>query len=316
MVEQQPALGRLDRRRAGADLRRLPRPRLRAQHVPVPAPVHEVGALRVEDVAERRVPVVARPAEHRVRPADPPREEHAVAVERQERVVGLVERLEVVRPPHPDRRPVVAVAPRDVVAVLEPGDARVVRVNEALGDLGHARVGRLPRDRLVLELPSRRRRRCGPRAGSSCACGRRRGRRRRTRPRKGTTAELKMLFARGIRSRGMTGLRLERQTTSLEPAGRSSHGIAAGAPPGRTAARLVMRRPTTRRSGRPRPARAARRRRRRPGRRGVSAHFVCSCGTEASSDLRVRVQRVAEDRSVAPISTTLPWRRITARSRM
>jgi hypothetical protein len=42
---------------------------------------------------------------------------------------------------------------------------------------------------------------------------------------------LKTLFARGIGSRGMIEFRLERQTTALEPAGRSSHGI--GATPAR-----------------------------------------------------------------------------------
>jgi hypothetical protein len=41
----------------------------------------------------------------------------------------------------------------------------------------------------------------------------------------GTTAELKMLFDRGSRSRGMIGLRVDRQTSSCAPAGRSSHGI-------------------------------------------------------------------------------------------
>jgi len=44
-------------------------------------------------------------------------------------------------------------------------------------------------------------------------------------PRNGTTALLKMLLEVGIRSRGMTGLRSERQTTVLQSAGLSSHGI-------------------------------------------------------------------------------------------
>jgi hypothetical protein len=43
----------------------------------------------------------------------------------------------------------------------------------------------------------------------------------------GTTAELKMLFARGTWSRGTMGLRLERQSTPLDPGGRSSHGMGA-----------------------------------------------------------------------------------------
>ena len=41
----------------------------------------------------------------------------------------------------------------------------------------------------------------------------------------GTTAELKMLFDRSIWSRLMIGLRLDRHSTALEPAGRSSQGM-------------------------------------------------------------------------------------------
>ena len=90
VVEDEPALGRLDRGRPGSDLRRLPGERHGRHHVAVPAPVHEVGALRVEDLAERRVAAVARPVEHRVRAADPTGEEDAVPVEREEGIVELV----------------------------------------------------------------------------------------------------------------------------------------------------------------------------------------------------------------------------------
>jgi hypothetical protein len=41
----------------------------------------------------------------------------------------------------------------------------------------------------------------------------------------GTAALLKMLLEMGSRSRGMMGLALYRQTTSLQPAGRSSQGM-------------------------------------------------------------------------------------------
>jgi len=44
-------------------------------------------------------------------------------------------------------------------------------------------------------------------------------------PLKGTAALLKMLLDDGIRSRGMMGLPLYRQTTSEDPAGRSSQGM-------------------------------------------------------------------------------------------
>src|ERR1035437_1181166 len=49
-------------------------------------------------------------------------------------------------------------------------------------------------------------------------------------PPKGTTAELKMLLERAMRSRGMIGLRLDRHSTAEEPAGRSSHGMLGSAP--------------------------------------------------------------------------------------
>ena len=119
----------------------------------MPAPVREVGTRRKEDVAERRVAAIARAAQHRVAAADPAREEHTVPVEGKKGVVELVEGLEVVRVAEPDGRPVVAVAPRDEVAILEPGDARVVRVEELLLDLSGPGVGGHERDRLVVDLP-------------------------------------------------------------------------------------------------------------------------------------------------------------------
>ena len=153
VVDHEPALVGLDRDRAGADLRRLPAPGPRAHHVPVAAPVDQVGALREEDVAERRVAVVARPAQHQVPVSDPPREQDAVAVEGEVGVVELVERHEVVRVGDADRRPVVAVAPGHVVAILEPRHARVVGVLERALDLGtRASVGGEV-DRLLVDLP-------------------------------------------------------------------------------------------------------------------------------------------------------------------
>jgi hypothetical protein len=72
---------------------------------------------------------------------------------RQEGVVELMELLEVVGIADPDRRAVVAVAPGHVVAILEPGHAWVVGVDEGLLDLGDAVVGRLPANRLGLDGP-------------------------------------------------------------------------------------------------------------------------------------------------------------------
>ena len=153
MVDHEPALVRLDRDRAGADLRRLPAPGPRPHDVAVAAPVDQVGALGEEDVAERRVAVVARPAQHQVAPADPAWEQDAVAVEREVGVVELVESHEVVRRRDSDRRAVVAVAPGHVVPVLEPRHARVVGVLERLLDLGNPRIRRHEDDRLLLDLP-------------------------------------------------------------------------------------------------------------------------------------------------------------------
>jgi hypothetical protein len=58
------------------------------------------------------VAAVARPAQHRVAAAVAPGEEDAVAVERQEGVVELVEDLEVVGPADADGETVIAVALR------------------------------------------------------------------------------------------------------------------------------------------------------------------------------------------------------------
>ena len=149
MVDQQPALGGLDRNRASADLRRLPGVRDRLHHVPVLAPVGEIGALAVEDLAKRRMAVVGGAREHGEVAVDLAREEHAVAVEGQEGVLILAERLEVLRPGDADRRAVVAVAPGHVVAILDPDDARVVAVNE----LGNLRLVALELDRLGIEVP-------------------------------------------------------------------------------------------------------------------------------------------------------------------
>ena len=149
------------------------------------------------------------------------REEHPVPVEGQERVLELVEGLEVLRPADADRRPVVPVAPRHVEAVLDPDDPRVVAVDE----LAELRVVALEPDRLrdrasqltpsaaesavELHLPR-------PVVAAEHAGVRR--------PSNGTTALLKMLFEVGSRSRGITGFREYRQTGRVSPPGRSSHG--------------------------------------------------------------------------------------------
>src|SRR4029079_6089390 len=99
-----------------------------AHHLAVHAPMNEVRALTDINVAEGRVAVVARAAEYVVLAADASREEHAVAIVRQERVVEPRELLEVRGAGQADRRPIVPAAPGDVVLVLELHDARVVSV--------------------------------------------------------------------------------------------------------------------------------------------------------------------------------------------
>ena len=256
VVDHEPPLVRLDRDRACADLRRLPAPAPRPEDVPVAAPVDQVGALGEEDVAERRVAVVARPAQHQVAPSDPAWEEDPVAVEGEVGVVELVEGHEVVGRRNSDRGAVVAVAPGHVVPVLEPRHARVVGVLERPLDLGNPRIRRREDDRLLARSPSRRRRRSGPRGGSSCGSVSSTRKTPAKRSPNGTTAELKMLLERGRWSRAMIGFRLERQSVALLPGGRLSHGIGAAGAGSGVAGSLTA---SPRRSRLPSPGASARR---------------------------------------------------------
>ena len=95
----------------------------------VATPELHVGALRVEDVPESRMAVVARTREHGELPADLTREKHPVAVERDKGVLQLVERREIIRPRDADRRAVVAVAPRHIIFILDLCHARVIAIN-------------------------------------------------------------------------------------------------------------------------------------------------------------------------------------------
>ena len=117
--------------------------------MPVAAPELHVGTLRIEDVAESRMPVVARTRQHREPAPDLAREQNPVAVIGKKCVFKLVERLEVIRPRNADRRPVVAVAPRNVVFVADLRNARIVAV-DPLADLG---VRTLQPEVGLLDLP-------------------------------------------------------------------------------------------------------------------------------------------------------------------
>ena len=138
VVEQQPPLRGFDRNGARTDLHALPRrdfERRGRHHVTVAAPELHIGRFGVENIAERRMAVVARTREHGELPADLAREQHPVAVERDKGVLQLVERLEIIRPRDTNRRAVVAVAPRHVVLVADLRHARIVAV-DPLPDLG------------------------------------------------------------------------------------------------------------------------------------------------------------------------------------
>ena len=152
MVEQQPSLARLDGDGTCTNLHALPCTLLegcRSHHVAVATPKLHVGRLAIEDVAKRRVSRVGRAGEHRKATVDLSGEEHAVAVVGQEGVLQLVERLEVLRPRHANGRAVIAVAPGDVVAVFDEGDARVV----AIDPLAYLFVLTLEAERVGVDVP-------------------------------------------------------------------------------------------------------------------------------------------------------------------
>ena len=113
------------------------------------APVYHVRALGVEDVAERRVAGIGRTGNHRVFSVDLAREKHAVSVIRQECVFALYEFLEIVCIRNADGRAVVAVAPGNIVLVLNLQYARII----AILSLENLRIIALKFDRLILEFP-------------------------------------------------------------------------------------------------------------------------------------------------------------------
>lgn len=152
VVKHQPTLIGEEGNTARADFGTLPGTlgeRCHLHHAAVLAPVLHVGAVADVYVAERRVSVVARTAQHGVASAELLGKQHPVAVERQKGVFTLVEILEVERVGNADGRSVAAVAPRNPVAVLDPRHARVVLVLR----FNHLRVARLESDRFVADIP-------------------------------------------------------------------------------------------------------------------------------------------------------------------
>ena len=111
--------------------------------------MHHIRALAEENIPERRMTVIAWAAEHHVAIVDFSGEKNAVAVEGQKCVFEKVEFLEILGVSDADRRAVVAVAPGDVVAILEPDEAWIV----AVGKLGQFGIGEFPCDWVVIQLP-------------------------------------------------------------------------------------------------------------------------------------------------------------------
>ena len=152
MIEHQPSLFGKERHRPGADLGALPcavGERSHFHQATVLAPVFHVGTEGNEYVAERRMAVVARARHHGKASVETLWEEHAVAVERQECVLALIECLEVESIAYADGRAVISVAPCDPVTVLNPCDTRVIFVFA----VDHFGVARLEFYRLVGNVP-------------------------------------------------------------------------------------------------------------------------------------------------------------------
>ena len=149
VIEHQPAFGRLDGNRPGADFGGLPPLPARPHHEAVPPPVNHVRALADVDIAERRVAVVAGTAEHQEVAIELAREQHSVAIERKESVFQLFEGLEVLCLRDSNRRTVVIIAPRYVVGVVDQADPGIV----GIGTPANFRVAAGNLDLYRLDLP-------------------------------------------------------------------------------------------------------------------------------------------------------------------
>src|ERR1019366_1745348 len=128
VVNEQPALIGLDGRRTGASFQTLPAAH-RSEDEPMAAPMHEVRARRIENVAERRMTTVRRPVENGVLLIDLAGEDDAVAIGRGQQVLALGEGLEVLGSGKPDFRALgTGVAPGEIVGAFQKRKARVVAV--------------------------------------------------------------------------------------------------------------------------------------------------------------------------------------------
>ena len=97
-----------------------------AHHMAVPAPEFHILALADENIPERRMPVVAGPAEHHIHAIDLPGEKHAVSVKRKEGVFKLYKLLKVKGICHANGGAVIAIAPGNVISVLNKANSGVI----------------------------------------------------------------------------------------------------------------------------------------------------------------------------------------------
>ena len=113
------------------------------------SPVLHVGALAQENVAERSVSCVAGPGKHHVLSADFSGEEHPVPVIGQESILQLMECLKIISVCDTDGGAVIAVAPGNVIPILDPCYPGII----AVLPLGHFRIVPCEGDGLMVDLP-------------------------------------------------------------------------------------------------------------------------------------------------------------------
>lgn len=150
MVEEEPALARLDRRGARSDFQRFPPFAGRAHHVAVVAIVLQIRGRAEEDIAKGGMARIAGPGKQQEFAIDLSWEQDSVPVEGDEGVLVAGETLEILGGRQADRRPIEIPAPKDVIGLFDFHEAWVI---------GIKRLVRLAcfiheMDGLIVELPA------------------------------------------------------------------------------------------------------------------------------------------------------------------
>ncbi|MNJ36853.1 hypothetical protein D3C77_316580 [compost metagenome] len=131
MINQQPALIGFDWNRAGPDFFGLPGGFITVDgthHITVFPPERKIRAYTVKNISKRRVPRIARTADHSIIITDFAREQYPVAVIWQKGIFQLVERFEVSRIADSDGWAMVAVAPGNIIAFSNLNHPRIITV--------------------------------------------------------------------------------------------------------------------------------------------------------------------------------------------